>query len=334
MADEFEYRLVYSRGEKPFMNGNDLHIELETTGVPPGGVRWEFSTRYRVSKSSYRDVLLQSILEMCKKHNLTPLEIRHPIPQGGRQFVDVVFANGKDVLKVYDGGFSFDFYGTTPELADRAMPERKHVGLCIQMLPSNSSLPQVLKALQDNVRIGKAGQIVDVWSLHCPASGRFGGKVLVLLELHTQKGVVPLEARAAIPGWFVFQNVAYLVRLPNRPAWCFHCRYDEHGSFHSMHTCPYTPCSTCKRKGHTSIACPKRQAQVAKKKRNGKNNTASSDDSDDDDVDDEPRASTVGDRDSMERRFAELGIRGDSAEAEKLARDFGVLALSEDDISN
>lgn len=329
MDGEFEYRLVSSRGREPVMAGKDLHVEVEPTGIPPGGVRWQFSTRYRTSKSSYRDVLLQSILEMCKKHNLTPLEIRHPLPQGGRQFVDVIFANNEDVLEVYEGEFTFDFYGTEPELVDRAMPDRRHVALCIQMLPSDAQLPEVVTALEANDRIKKAGQIVDVWSVHDPASRKFNGKLLVLLELHTQKGAVVLAARAAIPGWFVFRNTAYLVRFADRPAWCFHCRYDEQAPFHSMHSCPSAPCNCCKKSGHASVRCPKRQAQVARKPRNGRSRTEWSEDEDDDRA---VRAASTGDRASMERRFAELGIRGGSLEAEELARDFGVLALSESDI--
>ncbi|SPO21094.1 uncharacterized protein UTRI_00571 [Ustilago trichophora] len=334
MVEEFEYRLVSSHGAEPVMAGQDLHVEVETTGIPPGGVRWQFSTRYRVSKSSYRDVLLQNILNMCKKHRLTPLEIRHPIPQGGTQFVDVIFGNDDDVIKAYDGDIAFEFYGTELELVDRAMPNRKHVALCIQMLPSDSDMQEVLRALQENGRIRRAGKIMDVWSIHCRNSGRFNGKVLVLLELHTQKGAVTLEARTSIPGWFVFRNIAYLVRFADRPAWCFNCRYDEQMPFHSMHNCPVSPCSCCKKKDHTSVRCPTRQAQVARKPRNNQNQTLSSEDEDDGDDDDSAGKASVIDRASMERRFAELGIRDRSAEAEQLARDFGVLALSESDIGN
>ncbi|CBQ67913.1 conserved hypothetical protein [Sporisorium reilianum SRZ2] len=331
MSAAYKYRLLYSQGGKPFMSGEDLYFELETTGIPPGGVRWQFSTRYRPTKSSYRDVLLENILAMCKKHKLTPLEIRHPLPQGGRGFVDVIFAKGEDVLKVYEGEITFDFYGSKPELVDRAMPVRKHVALCIQTLPSSSNLGEVLAAVKADARIQETGNVVDVWSLHCPDSDLFKGKVLVLLELATQNGVVPLKARASIPGWFVFNEVAYLVRFPDRPQWCFHCRYDQDGSFHSIHTCPHNSCSSCKKKGHTAVDCATRRAQIAKKKRGDARADASSDEDDDDDR--TPRATSEA-RASMERRFAELGIRGDSAEAEELAQDFGVLALSESDIGS
>ncbi|KAJ9476657.1 hypothetical protein PHBOTO_000341 [Pseudozyma hubeiensis] len=334
---EFEYKLLYSRGAKPLMSGKHLHIELETTGVPPGGVRWAFSTRYRPSKPSYRNVLLQGILEMCKKHNLTPLEIR-PL-QGGRSLVDVIFANGDDVMTVYEGELTFDFYGTQPELVDRAMPDRKHVALCIQTLPARTNLRALVPVLQEHPRISKAGTVVDVWSAHCSDSKQFKGKILVLLELFTQNGVVPLETRAAIPGWFVFDGVAYLVLFPDRPAWCVHCRYSERGPFHSRYTCPALVCATCAKHGHTSVDCGKRQKQVACKKPAAKrgddvddgDNEDEDDDDDDDDDDETPRAASKG-RESMERRFAELGIRDGSAEAEELARDFGVLALSESDI--
>ncbi|TKY90732.1 hypothetical protein EX895_000730 [Sporisorium graminicola] len=327
MSASYKYRLLYSQGGKPFMKGEDLYDELETNGIPSGGVRWQFSTRFRPSKSGFRDVLLESILDMCQKHKLTPLEIRHPLTQGGRSFVDVIFAKGEDVLKVYEYEIAFDFYGSKPELVNRAIPVRKHIALCIQTLPALTNLAAVLAAVRANVRIREAGSIVDVWALHCADSGVFKGKVLVLLELTTQNDVVHLKARASIPGWFVFDGVAYLVRFPERPFWCFQCRYDERGSFHSMHTCPHYPCSVCKKKGHAAVNCAKRRAQIAKKKRAD----ASSDDNDDDDDDERPRAtSEVGA--SMERRFAWLGIRGDSVEAEELARDFGVLALSESDI--
>lgn len=307
-----------------------LLAELESTGVPPGGVRWQFSTRYRPSKSSYRDVLLESILDMCKKHNLSPLEIRQPTSLCGSGFVDVIFANGEDVLKVYEEEITFDFYGSRPELVDRGMPDRNYVALCIQTLPSDTILDDLVKKLKADARIREIGTIVDVWSLHFPDSRAFKGKVLVLLELTRQEGGVPLKARASIPGWFVFNDVAYLVRYPDRPAWCFNCRYDETGSFHSMYTCPKRPCSSCKKKGHAAINCAKRRAQIAKKR--GDTGADASNDEDDDD-DRAPRATSKV-RASMERRFAELGIRGDSEEAEELACDFGVLALSESDIGH
>ncbi|EST06438.1 hypothetical protein PSEUBRA_004337 [Kalmanozyma brasiliensis GHG001] len=327
MTSDYQYRLVHSRGARPVLGARDLHVEVETTGVPPGGVRYRFATRYRPSKSSYRDVLLERILEMCKAHKLTPLEIRSADRHG---YVDVIFANGDDVIKVYDKDISFDFYGTQPELFERATPDRRHVAMCIQTLPSSTNLNDVQVALKDDVRMRKAGQIVDIWSLHCPASGQFKGKVLVLLELHTRNGEVTLDTRAAIPGWFVFNGIAYLVRFPDRPTWCFTCRYDTLAPFHSMHTCPKAPCRTCKRSGHASVECKVRRAQVAKKQQGGRRAT---EDSSDDDEDETPRAPS-NDRASMERRFAELGIRDRSEEAEELARDFGVLALSESDIGS
>lgn len=330
---DLEYRLVYKRGSKAHMDGADLHVEVDTTGVPPGGVRWQFSTKFRGSKSCYRDVLLESILAMCTKHNVTPVEIRAPVINHEGNFVDVVFAKEVDVLKMYEDGLKFDFYGTQPEPVQRGIPDRKHVALCIQSLPADTVLADVVKALQANARIKKAGQIVDVWSVHNRETRRFNGKVLVLLELQTQNGVVPLHVRAAVPGWFVYNDTAYLVRFPDRPAWCFHCRYDENGSFHSMHACPVRACVGCRKTGHKAIDCPKRQAQVAKKK--SKNAADNNDESSDeeDDVQQPRREGTAG-RASMERRFAELGIREGSQEAEELARDFGVLALSEDDIGN
>lgn len=327
MATEYQYRLVHSRGARPVLGAADLHVEVETTSVPPGGVRYRFTTRYRPSKSSYRDVLLQKILEMCKAHRLTALEVR---PADRHGYVDVIFANGDDVIKVYDKDISFDFYGAEPELFERATPDRRHVAMSIQTLPSSTNLHDVQEALKADVRLRKAGQIVDVWSLHCPSSGHFKGKILVLLELHVRNGEVTLDTRAAIPGWFVFNDTAYLVRFPDRPTWCFACRYDTHATFHSMHTCPKAPCRTCKKNGHTSVECKIRQAQVAKRQRGGRRAAG---DSSDDDEDDTPRAPSQ-DRASMERRFAELGIRDGSEEAEELARDFGVLALSESDIGN
>lgn len=327
-TDDFTYRLLYKRGTKPFVGGEDLHAELETNGIPSGGVRWQFSTRYRSSKPSYRNVLLQSILEMCNEHKLTALEIRHPRSHGGREFVDVVFDKADDALKVYDHEISFDFYGSRPELVDRGMPVRNHVALCIQMLPSDSDLNQVVAGLHADVRIQRAGQVIDVWSLHCPDTGKFMGKVLVLLELHTRKGLVTVQTRAAIPGWFIFRNIAYLVRFPDRPAWCVNCRYDAAGAFHTMYTCPSAPCCSCKKRGHTSVQCLKRQKQVAKKQKGSAN-----EDSDGHEDDDRPRAGSEGARASIERRLAELGIRDDTPEAEELARNFGVLALSEDGFS-
>ncbi|KAJ1030186.1 hypothetical protein NDA16_001097 [Ustilago loliicola] len=335
MTAKFEYRLLYSRGSKPQMTGPDLHIELETTGVPPGGVRWEFSTVYRPSKACYRDVLLQKILEMCSKHNFTALDIRQPKMRGNVNFVDVIFAAEDEVLKVYDRELSFDFYGTQPKVVDRGICERKHVALCIQTLPSDSCPKQIVDVIKANPRIRRAGQVVDVWALHRPESRRFKGRVLVLLELHTQNGVVTLETRNAIPGWFVMNKVAYLVCFPDRPTSCFHCRYDETGSFHSHHACPAAPCSCCKKKDHAAVACPKRQAQISKKKKvTDKDEDEGSSSDEDDDHDHTPRAASKGDRALMERRFAELGMRDGSEEAEELARDFGVLALSEDDIGN
>lgn len=329
MADvKFEYQLVYKRGARPRMEGEDLHVELETTGVPPGAVRYQFTTtRFRGSKSSYRDVLLESILRMCETHRVTPLEIRHPSPQGGQHFVDVILARESDVLKVYEDSISFDFYGTQPEIVQRGVPDRKHVTLCIQMLPFNTNLDDVVRALMANPRIRKAGQVVDVWSVHAPDTHKFNGKLLVLLELHTQNGVASLTARSAVPGWFVFQNVACLVRFPDRPAWCLECRYDETSPFHSMHTCPLTPCITCKKRSHTAVQCPKRQAQVTKKSSNLSNANSPSHNH-------QPRAAPVGARASLQQRLAPSGFRGGSQEADDLTRDFGVLALSEDGSSN
>lgn len=337
-TDEFEYRLLWSRGPKPQMSGSDLHIELETTGVPPGGVRWEFSTLYRPSKACYRDVLLQKILEMCTIHKLTAIDIRQPKMRGNINFIDVIFATEADVLKVYEEELSFDFYGTQPKAVDRGICDPKYVAVCIQTLPSDSCPKQLLAEIQSDQRIRKAGKVMDIWALHCPKSRRFKGKVLMLLELHTQNGVVSLETRAAVPGWIVVNKVAYLVRFPDRPTWCFHCRYDETAPFHSQHACPAGPCSCCRQKGHASVACPKRQAQIAKKKKKKADEDEDGESgTDDEDSDDDrmPRAvSNGGERASMERRFAELGIRDGSEEAEELAGDFGVLALSEDDIGN
>lgn len=80
------------------------------------------------------------------------------------------------------------------------------------------------------------------------------------------------------------------------------------------------------------MACPKRQAQIAKKKKKADEDEDGESGTDDDRM---PRAvSNGGERASMERHFAELGIRDGSEEAEELAGDFGVLALSEDDIGN
>lgn len=337
-TNEFEYRLLYSRGSKPHLSGPDLNIELESTGVPPGGIRWEFSTLYRPSKACYRDILLQKMLEMCTKHKLTALDIRQPKMRGNVNFVDVIFATEQDVLKVYEEGLTFDFYGTKPEVTDRGTGDRKHVPLCIQTLPSDSCSQQIVEQIKANKRIRKAGQVVDIWALHCPESRRFKGKVLVLLELHTHDYVITLETRNAVPGWFVMNDVAYLVRFPDRPTWCFNCRYDETAPFHSIHACPKAPCSCCKQKGHAAVACPKRQAEIAKKKKEKKRADSDEDEysssDEDDDDDDKSRAAFTGDRASMERRFAELGIRDGSEEADELSQDFGVLALSEDGIKN
>ena len=68
------------------------------------------------------------------------------------------------------------------------------------------------------------------------------------------------------------------------------------------------------------------------KKKDGKGSEASS--SGHSSNDSTPRAASKGDRASMVRHFAELGIRDGSEEAEELAPDFGVLALSEDDIGD
>ncbi|SNX81822.1 uncharacterized protein MEPE_00527 [Melanopsichium pennsylvanicum] len=330
MGEEFEYRIVYARENKPLIKAKDLHVEVETNAIPPGGVRWKFATRYRASRPSYRNVLLQSILDMCRQHKLTPLEIKHPHSQGGYEFVDVTFASPEDVLKVYDGDITFDFYGTEPELIDRGIPDRKHVAMCVQMLPTDTDLQLVVKQLQENERIRQAGRIRDVWSLHCPTSGTFKGKVLVLLKLHTQRGLAPLDVRSAVPGWFVFNKTAYLVRFADRPGWCFNCRYDEKSPFHSVFSCPNAPCSTCGNKSHSSVQCSKRKALVARNAQKAKN-TASRDDPDDDFS---SRARSARDPASVERRFAELGIRDSSVEPDQLALDFDVLALSENDLSS
>lgn len=322
-----KYHLLYSREEEPSIRGENLHLELETTGIPDGGVRWQFITRYRPSKPSYRNVLLQAILEMCKKHELTPLEIRHPHCQGGRSFVDVVFANKDDVIKVCNREITFEYYGTHPQLVNSAMPDRNHVALCIQILPRDVDLPAVERAILKHPQIRKVGHVLDIWSVHCPKSNQFEGSVLVLLELFTQQGVVPLETRASIPSWFVFNGVAYIVLFPNRPAWCFHCRYDESGVFHSRYTCPAIPCETCKKKGHTSVECAKRRMQVAKKQQ---------DDGEfrvfiNKQQDDTRTISTA--RVSIQRQLGELGISPGSDMAE-LCCDFGVLALSENDFDS
>ncbi|GAK62159.1 uncharacterized protein PAN0_001c0356 [Moesziomyces antarcticus] len=319
MEPEFEYRLLYKRGTAPVMKGADLRLELETTGVPPGGVRWELETRYRPSKVAYRDVMMQSILAMCKHHNLTPLEIRTPFSQCSGSYIDVIFAKGEDVIKAYEDEITFDFYGTQPKVFDRGIPDSKHVAMCIQMLPADTNLQEVLEKVKSHPRIRQAGKVVDVWSMHHPHSTTFAGRVLVLLELHTEGDSVPLSARAAVPGWFEYRGRVYLVRFAGRPAWCFQCRYNEVGNFHSASTCPRMSCIACKQTGHTSVDCAKRQKQVAKKKLKGHDQVG------------ERRAVTSSERESMERRFAELGIR--DQEARELARDFGVLALSESDIS-
>ncbi|SNX81823.1 uncharacterized protein MEPE_00528 [Melanopsichium pennsylvanicum] len=324
MRHDFEYRLAYSSGAKPILEGRHLHIELDSTGVPPGGVHWQFSTRFRPSRSSYSDVLIETIIKMCKKHNLTPLDVRLSLQSGcGGRFVDVIFAKGADVLKVYENEISFDFYGTQPKVVDRGTPNPKHMALCIQLLPRKVNFNAVVDALRTDPRMLEAGRISDVWSLHRPESGVFTGKILALLELRTLNAAVAYEARAAVPGWFVFRGTAYLVRFCDRPMWCFDCRYNDKIAFHSLHTCPFIRCQTCRARDHASVNCPTRQAQVACKKRVPRELS--------DDVEDQEEDPSLTE---VERKLAKLGVRNRFTGAVQLARDFGVLALSEDDLGN
>ncbi len=118
----------------------------------------EFPTRFRISKPSYRNVLLESILEMCNENGVTPLEIRHPRALNGCEFVDVVFAKGDDVIKIYDNEVSFDFYGTRPELVDRANAIQEHVALCIKPFPPTATqrrVSELCKSMLESTRLDR-----------------------------------------------------------------------------------------------------------------------------------------------------------------------------------
>ncbi len=277
---------------------------------------------------------------MCRRHKLTPLEIRHPPAVNGQHYVDVIFADGYEVNMAYDNDLTFEFYGTYPQPVSRGIPDFRHIAMCIQFLAADCDFKDVMAALHRNPRIRQAGRVIGAWAIDRADTATFSGRLLVLLELHTHYGLVSVGARTAVPGWFVYQERSYLVRSANRLAWCANasCRMDEQGSFHSMHTCPHTRCITCGTQQHTSVDCPRRQAQVAPKKSAGgganNGNAANAQPSSHLEA---PATRGRGGRGGGRGRGRGRGRGGArsgghghmSSSAERLARNFDVLSLSD-----
>lgn len=254
--DGLAYRHLYSRNAEPLITGAELRELVVGYNVPPCTMRWKFETKFKRKASGNKDVILKHVLETCQKHKLEPVNISSPCDAGPGQYVDVLFANGEDLMKAWNAELTFDFYGTQPGIVGRGSKLGSDmVAFEVKTLPFNTNLTTFVQMLQQDERLRQAGDIIDVWATEKTSTRRFQGVVLVLLQVHSVAGVPSVTARTKIPGYFVIKKVPYLVKYAGRPGWCQSCRRDDEASFHSIHACPNSKCVTCGKTDHSSVNC-------------------------------------------------------------------------------
>ncbi|PWZ02510.1 hypothetical protein BCV70DRAFT_196752 [Testicularia cyperi] len=278
---ELSYRLLCSKHPDPVIPAHEAVRAADPTPpltAAPSTVRWKLPSGFQRDRSDQRDVLYQSILGVCAFHKLEPVQVSF-LRQDKHQYVDVTMATPRQAEKAFDRHISIPYYDTQLQIHDAGIDAHPAtMAFCIQFLPASVDLHALADKLQTDQRLERAGVIQDIWALFDIETGKFTGRVVVLFRLKACEGTPMFSARMSVPGHFVFQGKSYLVRFPNRPAWCFDCRFNETVEFHTMHTCPLSPCSTCKDPTHSAITCPtkcKRIAQGTRRKRYGRGRNVS-----------------------------------------------------------
>lgn len=269
-TDGVAYRHLYSRGTEPLSTGAEVRELVTSHTVPPCTMRWRFETKFKRQKSGNKNVILKHILETCQEHQLEPISITNPSHAGPGQYVDVLFANGDDLMKAWNAQLSFDFYGTQPSIVGRGSKLGSDViAIEIKTLPARTDLTAFVQMLQKDDRLRQAGEIIDVWAAEKASDRTFQGIIFILFQVKSVAGVPSVAAKVKIPGHYVINEVAYPLRYAGRPDWCRYCRNDGKVSFHSVHACPKSKCITCGHMGHSSVAC-----EVKRKARQGEDEGA------------------------------------------------------------